>query len=86
MISTGAGLAAGLRRRTAAARAHLMGAHLMVASLVLAVMTVVDAGPAAAAAMPLTDCTATAGAIMAVDFSHWAGPLLRSCASTPTTG
>jgi hypothetical protein len=36
--------------------------------------------------MPVGDCTATAGVILAVDFGHWGGPLLRSCGSTPTTG
>jgi hypothetical protein len=37
-------------------------------------------------ARPLRDCTATAGVILAVDFGHWGGPVLRSCGSTPTTG
>lgn len=42
--------------------------------------------PAVAAARPVSDCTATAGAIVVVDFGHWGGPLLRACGSTPTTG
>lgn len=41
---------------------------------------------ASAAARPVSDCTATAGATVLVDFSHWGGPLLRACGSTPTTG
>ena len=44
------------------------------------------AAPAQASAEPLAGCTATAGVILAVDFAHWGGPLLRSCGGTPTTG
>jgi hypothetical protein len=54
--------------------------------LILAAMTAVSAGPAAAKARPLSQCTATTGAIVAVDFGHWGGPVLRSCGTTPTTG
>jgi hypothetical protein len=57
-----------------------------VASLVFAAMIPLGAGRAAAAARPLTDCTATSGVILAVDFGHWGGPVLRSCGTTPTTG
>ena len=56
------------------------------ACLMLAALTAGGAGPAIAAARPLTACTATAGVIVAVDFGPWGGPLLRSCDSTPTTG
>lgn len=44
------------------------------------------AGPAAATAVPLGQCTSTSGVMLAVDFSQWNGPLLRSCGTTPTTG
>lgn len=44
------------------------------------------AGPASATALPVGQCTTTSGVILAVDFSHWAGPLLRACGSTPTNG
>ncbi len=44
------------------------------------------AGPAAATAQPTSACTTTSGVILAVDFGHWGGPLLRSCGTTPTTG
>ncbi|WP_333771866.1 hypothetical protein [Streptomyces sp. IBSBF 2435] len=44
------------------------------------------AAPAAAAAQPMSACTTTRGVVLAVDFSHWGGPLLRSCGTTPTTG
>ncbi|SCF05090.1 prenyltransferase/squalene oxidase repeat-containing protein [Micromonospora chokoriensis] len=40
----------------------------------------------AALADPLESCTPTQGAIVAVDFGAWGGPLLRGCDATPTTG
>jgi hypothetical protein len=61
-------------------------AGAVVASLLLTALTVLGAGPAAAAARPLGACTARSGVILAVDFGPWGGPLLRSCDSTPTTG
>jgi hypothetical protein len=61
-------------------------AAAMSATLVLTATAVLPAGPAEATAMPLKNCTATAGVILAVDFGHWGGPVLRSCGSTPTTG
>jgi hypothetical protein len=55
--------------------------------LVITAMTLASAAvPAAAAPRPTADCTATAGVIVAVDFTHWGGPLLRSCGTTPATG
>ncbi|MGW4892882.1 hypothetical protein ACWEQL_11580 [Kitasatospora sp. NPDC004240] len=42
--------------------------------------------PAAATALPIEQCTTTSGVVLAVDFSRWGGPLLRSCGTTPTTG
>ncbi|MGV9263776.1 hypothetical protein ACWDRR_03805 [Kitasatospora sp. NPDC003701] len=44
------------------------------------------ATPAAATSLPLEQCTTTSGVVLAVDFSKWGGPLLRSCGTTPTTG
>ncbi|MFD0574155.1 hypothetical protein ACFQ0T_39225 [Kitasatospora gansuensis] len=44
------------------------------------------ATPAAAAPLPIDQCTTTSGVVLAVDFGHWGGPLLRSCGSIPTTG
>ncbi|MFJ6572673.1 hypothetical protein ACIQNU_35210 [Streptomyces sp. NPDC091292] len=44
------------------------------------------AGPAAADPQPMGRCTTTSGAVLAVDFSDWGGPVLRSCGTTPTTG
>ncbi|MFB7830539.1 hypothetical protein [Streptomyces sp. NPDC056056] len=42
--------------------------------------------PAGAAPQPMGQCTTSSGAVLAVDFSHWGGPIYRSCGTTPTTG
>jgi hypothetical protein len=39
-----------------------------------------------AAADPVEDCTATSGALVAVDFGPFGGPVERGCDTTPTTG
>ncbi|WP_373287988.1 prenyltransferase/squalene oxidase repeat-containing protein [Streptomyces lasiicapitis] len=39
-----------------------------------------------AAADPIGSCTATKGAIVAVDFGDWGGGVVRGCDATPTTG
>ncbi|MFI5864062.1 hypothetical protein [Streptomyces sp. NPDC051546] len=44
------------------------------------------AAPAGAAPLPIGQCTTSSGAVLAVDFSRWGGPVYRSCGSTPTTG
>ncbi|MGW4273941.1 hypothetical protein ACWEGQ_16605, partial [Streptomyces seoulensis] len=44
------------------------------------------AAPAGAAPQPMGRCTTTSGVVLAVDFSRWGGPVLRSCGTTPTTG
>lgn len=44
------------------------------------------ASPAGAAPQPIGRCTASSGVVLAVDFSHWGGPVYRSCGTTPTTG
>jgi hypothetical protein len=41
---------------------------------------------AEAAAVPISQCTTSSGVVLAVDFGHWGGPILRACGSTPTTG
>ncbi|MFB7938751.1 prenyltransferase/squalene oxidase repeat-containing protein [Streptomyces sp. NPDC056049] len=41
---------------------------------------------APASADPMKKCTRTTGAIVAVDFGHWGGPVVRGCDATPTTG
>ncbi|HEY2575601.1 MAG TPA: hypothetical protein VGI74_04775 [Streptosporangiaceae bacterium] len=45
----------------------------------------VTGSPARAAPEPAGDCTTTSGVIVAVDFAHWGGPVLRSCGTTPTS-
>ncbi|MET7673777.1 hypothetical protein [Streptomyces seoulensis] len=42
--------------------------------------------PASAAPQAMGRCTTTSGVVLAVDLSHWGGPVLRSCGTTPTTG
>ena len=65
-------------RRTAACLAAVW-------ALVLAAVAA-GASPAAATPLPIGQCTTSSGVILAVDFSRWGGPLLRSCGTTPTTG
>ncbi|MFF7592416.1 prenyltransferase/squalene oxidase repeat-containing protein [Kitasatospora purpeofusca] len=48
--------------------------------------TVLLADPRVAVADPVEDCTATTGAIVAVDFGHRGGGVVRSCDADPSTG
>ncbi|MFJ9606221.1 hypothetical protein ACIRS1_07655 [Kitasatospora sp. NPDC101176] len=64
---------------------RLCAATALTAALALGGVAV-DTAPAAAAPLPMDQCTTTSGVVLAVDFSRWGGPLLRSCGSTPTTG
>jgi len=43
-------------------------------------------GSAQGSALPMQQCTTTSGVVVAVDFGHWGGPVVRGCGSTPTTG
>lgn len=43
-------------------------------------------GSASASALSIGQCTTSSGVVVAVDFSHWGGPIVRGCGSTPTTG
>lgn len=56
------------------------------ATVLLAGAGLLGATPAAATALPLNQCTTSSGAIVAVDFGHWGGPIVRGCGSTPTSG
>ena len=67
--------------RLAAGLLTVMLASLGWAAVGWAVLT----GPALAAAQPMGDCTTTSGVVVAVDFAHFGGPVLRACGSTPTT-
>ncbi|MER5872740.1 prenyltransferase/squalene oxidase repeat-containing protein [Streptomyces sp. NPDC002044] len=44
------------------------------------------AGTSAATADPIESCTATTGAVVAVDFGPFAGKVVRGCDATPTSG
>ncbi|KOX24876.1 peptidase [Streptomyces sp. NRRL F-6491] len=60
---------------------------LLTASLVTlgaGVAFLTNAAPAGAD--PIKRCTRTTGAIVAVDFGRWGGPVARGCDTTPTTG
>ncbi|WNI33553.1 hypothetical protein [Streptomyces sp. ITFR-6] len=61
-------------------------ARTVAALLLPAAALMANASPAAADPQPMGRCTTTSGAVLAVDFSHWGGPVYRSCGTTPTTG
>ncbi|WTL28638.1 terpene cyclase/mutase family protein [Streptomyces sp. NBC_01498] len=61
----------------------MLGAALLV--LAAACVTFLT-GTSPAAADPVGDCTATEGAVVAVDFGPFGGTLRRGCDTTPTTG
>ncbi|MFF2119235.1 prenyltransferase/squalene oxidase repeat-containing protein [Kitasatospora sp. NPDC058184] len=63
-------------------------ASLVVAGTVAAAAcgTVLLGYPGTASADPIEQCTATTGAIVAVDFTHWGGGVVRGCDAHPTTG
>lgn len=72
-------------RRWPRARRWLLSA--LTASLLTlgaALTHVTAASPASAD--PIAKCTRTNGAIVAVDFGKWDGPVVRGCDTTPTTG
>ncbi|HLI61731.1 MAG TPA: hypothetical protein VKV21_18895 [Solirubrobacteraceae bacterium] len=55
------------------------------ATAILAV-ALLAAGAAAGRAAPLRDCTPRHGTIVAVDFAHWGGPIVRGCGVGARTG
>lgn len=69
------------RRRVGRALARTAAAL----GLTMAAFTTTTA-PAGAAPQPMGRCTTSSGVVLAVDFSHWGGPVYRSCGTTPTTG
>ncbi|MFC8710157.1 hypothetical protein ACFUCQ_09515 [Streptomyces sp. NPDC057197] len=69
------------RRRLAAALARTAAALALAAAALGA-----TSSPAAADPQPMGRCTTTSGVVLAVDFSHWGGPVYRACGTTPTTG
>jgi hypothetical protein len=60
--------------------------RLLPVAVLLCCSGILGTGTASATALPIQDCTTTSGVIVAVDFSHWGGPVVRGCGSTPTTG
>ena len=57
------------------------------AGLVFGLGLVVMPMPVTAAhADPIGNCTTTAGTIVAVDFSHWGGPIVRGCGVNSPSG
>lgn len=54
---------------------------LVLVAVLAALSTLLAAGPAIqrASAAPLASCTPRHGTIVAVDFAHWGGPILRGC-------
>lgn len=52
--------------------------------VVLSGLVVFPARPADGA--PLSDCTPHRGTVVAVDFAHWAGPIVRGCGIDQPTG
>ncbi|MGW6707048.1 prenyltransferase/squalene oxidase repeat-containing protein [Streptomyces sp. NPDC054956] len=72
-------------RRQAVRRRRLLSlatASLLTLAAGVAFLTV----PPAASADPVGRCTATAGAVVAVDFGPFGGKVERGCDTTPTTG
>ncbi len=43
------------------------------------------ASNASATALPASQCSTSTNVVLAVDFAHWGGPIVRACGSTPTT-
>ncbi|MEV7416373.1 prenyltransferase/squalene oxidase repeat-containing protein [Streptomyces sp. NPDC089919] len=71
------------RHRSAGRRLLGLGAALAL-TCGAAVAFLAPATPASAD--PLTKCTATVGAVVAVDFGPFGGKVVRGCDTTPTTG
>ncbi len=60
--------------------------RLLPVAVLLCYYDIFGSGSAAASALPIDRCTTSSGVVVAVDFSHWGGPIVRGCGSTPTTG
>ncbi len=76
---------AGKNRSTT--RRRILGRTLGSALLLMGATGITFASSAApATASPISSCTASVGAIVAVDFGHWGGPVVRGCDAAPTTG
>jgi hypothetical protein len=60
--------------------------RLLVVPFLLFFYGIFGIGSAHATALPMQQCTTTSGVVVAVDFGHWGGPVVRGCGSTPTSG
>ncbi len=65
-------------------RAAVSVPELVMALIVAALLSVT--GAAGAGAAPLSQCSAHHGTIVAVDFAHWGGPIVRGCGVGAATG
>nr|WP_046501183.1 prenyltransferase/squalene oxidase repeat-containing protein [Streptomyces odonnellii] len=70
--------------RTGARPGRLVALASVLLALFLACVTFLTT--TSAAADPIGDCTATEGAVVAVDFGPFGGEVVRGCDATPTTG
>jgi hypothetical protein len=61
-------------------------AVLLVLTAVTVWIGVLVEGAQPAGADPIAECSTTVGEIVAVDFSHWGGPIARGCDAMLTTG
>jgi hypothetical protein len=77
--------ARGRSRAAAAPPARVLAGTVLAGTVLAAAGGAVAAPRAWAAPEPMSHCSTTTGVVMAVSFAHWGGPVLRSCASTPTT-
>lgn len=73
-----------LARRAARQHGRMTRSLLAALSVVICSLVVLSAGPASAA--PLSECTAHRGTIVAVDFAHWGGPIVRACGIDEPSG
>ena len=65
---------------------RVVGMIVLAALAVLGLSTSASAGESAGAALPMGLCTISANVVVAVDFAHWGGPIVRACGATPTSG
>ncbi|HEY3773041.1 MAG TPA: hypothetical protein VGL69_08620 [Solirubrobacteraceae bacterium] len=70
------------RRRIATLRAHAVAAAVIGATALLSS----GPSPGTASAAALRNCTPTHGTIVAVDFAHWGGPIVRGCGVAQHSG
>ncbi|MEE6261802.1 prenyltransferase/squalene oxidase repeat-containing protein [Plantactinospora sonchi] len=77
-----------VRRRLRASLAGLVAVLAAATAALVGFTVAVAAEPVnlVGSAGPVGDCTPTRGAVVAVDFGPWDGPVVRGCALSPTNG